>query len=164
MNCFNNFDYSSLYDYPNQMATPPADNIFNTQYIPYQGQNTKAMPATNPMSIVEPAEALRRGNLFTNLYQPYLAQEPFPVKVSNDREQMLNNVRELGFAAHELNLYLDDFPDDQNAIQLFNQYKQLSDQLTVDYERQYGPLTVNSDALDTYPWAWIQNPWPWDNR
>jgi len=134
-------------DNPSQVPTPK-NNIFpdktNTIYDPYEG--------------------FIRGNLFADIYKPYKKEEPFPLKANTPQEKMLNKVRELAFASHELNLYLDNFPNDRNAIQLFNQYRTLKDQVTNDYEKQYGPLTVNSEALNTYPWAWVKGPWPWERR
>ena len=62
-----------------------------------------------------------------------------------------------------LNLYLDLHPQDGNAIDLFNQYRMQKESLTNEYESKYGPITLSSNSLNTYPWAWDNMPWPWDN-
>ena len=33
-----------------------------------------------------------------------------------------------------------------------------------DYESKYGPITLDSDSLNSYPWSWNDMPWPWDNQ
>ena len=32
-----------------------------------------------------------------------------------------------------------------------------------EYENKYGPLVLDSNSLNTYPWAWDDKPWPWEN-
>ena len=51
----------------------------------------------------------------------------------------------------------------EEAINLFNQYRKEKESLIKEYEAKYGPITINSDSLDSYPWGWIDMPWPWDN-
>ena len=63
----------------------------------------------------------------------------------------------------DLNLYLDIYPDNKNAINLFNQYRMQKENLTNEYESTYGPITLSRNSLNTYPWAWDNMPWPWDN-
>ena len=36
--------------------------------------------------------------------------------------------------------------------------------LTKEYESKYGPITLDSDSLNSYPWSWNDMPWPWDNQ
>ena len=31
-----------------------------------------------------------------------------------------------------------------------------------EYQKQYGPLTIYSESLNDYPYAWINSPWPWE--
>ena len=63
-----------------------------------------------------------------------------------------------------MNLYLDLYPDDKNAIELFNKYRLQKQQYEKDYESMYGPLFLSSDARNTFPWAWDNSPWPWQNK
>ena len=52
---------------------------------------------------------------------------------------------------------------DNEKIKLYNHYKNEKEDLLKKYERMYGPITTNSDSLNTTPWAWDNMPWPWDN-
>lgn len=103
-----------------------------------------------------------RGNLFDELYHPYFDNEPFPLSPNNEREALLNKIREYNFALIDLNLYLDVFPDDQEKISLFNDYVNKNKTITREYEQRYGPLNLRSEALNSYPWSWIMPPWPWE--
>lgn len=78
------------------------------------------------------------------------------------REFMMRKIQELEFAAVELNLYLDNFPNHQKALMDYNMYTQQLIQLKKAYEMKYGPLTNFGTAPSQYPWAWINEPWPWE--
>ena len=69
-------------------------------------------------------------------------------------------IQEYCFSAHELNLYLDLYPNDTQALGLYNQYKEMADKYTKEYEKKYGPLCPDIDEKS--PWNWINSPWPWE--
>ena len=110
------------------------------------------------LEIVGPKEAFDRGNLFENYFWPY--KYVANVKADNERQSLMNKVQEYCFSAHELNLYLDLHPDDMQAIGLFNQYTEMADKYTKEYEMKYGPITVG--ITEKYPWQWMNSPWPWE--
>lgn len=112
----------------------------------------------NNIEIVSPIEAFNRGNLFENYFWPY--KYVANVKATGPRESLLLKIQIYCFAAHELNLYLDLYPDDIQAIGLFNQYKEEANKLTKEFESKYGPITV--DINNEMYWKWIDNPWPWE--
>lgn len=114
--------------------------------------------ANNINKLVPPIEAFNRGNLFDNLYWPY--KYVSNLKPKNERDELLQKIQAYGFAAHELNLYLDLYPDDAQAIGLYNQYSEISNNFLNEYEKKYGPITLNSE--EKYPWMWINSPWPWE--
>jgi len=110
-----------------------------------------------------PYEGFIRGNMFKNLYDPYRIDRPFQIQPMNEQAEMLTNLDSLGFAMIDLNLYLDVFPDDKNALNEYNQYRKQKEQLLKQYESKYGPIVLSSDALNVCPWAWDNKPWPWEN-
>ena len=61
-----------------------------------------------------------------------------------------------------LELHLDIYPNDKDIIELFSQYVRELDKIKQEYENKFGPLTSNSEANLRYPWAWDNNPWPWE--
>lgn len=66
------------------------------------------------------------------------------------------------FTAIELNLYLDTHPQDKRALELYNETIDRIYALMEEYERQYGPLTNFGLSPSSYPWQWIEEPWPWE--
>jgi spore coat protein JB len=61
----------------------------------------------------------------------------------------------------ELNLYLNTHPYDKDALMVRNayvkQYRDLKDQ----YDQCYGMTNSDYDQ-SSYPWQWIEEPWPWE--
>ena len=76
---------------------------------------------------------------------------------------MLTYIDSLCFACIDLGLYLDVFPNDHSAIDLFNQYRNQKNNLVNEYQNKFGPLFLNSDSLNSIPWAWNDRPWPWES-
>ena len=114
-------------------------------------------------SLLEIDEGFLRGNMFADLYEPYKNYRPKELKPKTEREALLYTIIKICFAINDLNLYLDIYPDDRKAINLFNQYRKQKEGLMEEYESKYGPIVLNSDSLNKYPWAWDDMPWPWDN-
>jgi len=138
---FKNFDYKNMF---NQIK-----NISNNNY--------------DSDSLYEPYNGFIRGNMFENLYDPYKVKEPFEIRPMNEQAELLTYIDSLKFAMIDLNLYLDVYPNDKKAIDLFNQYRNQKNQLTEQYESKFGPLLLSSNSLNNYPWAWDDRPWPWEN-
>ena len=93
---------------------------YNYQANMLPNMNNQNMGNTN---IYTPYEGFIRGNMFKNLYDPYKMDRPFEIQPMNEQAEMLTNIDSLGFAMVDLNLYLDVFPDDRNALDLFNKYR-----------------------------------------
>lgn len=119
------------------------NNINNNLYDPYQG--------------------FIRGNLFKNLYSPYKLNKPYEITPVNEQAKMLTNIDALSFAMDDLTLYLDIYPNTKEYIDLFNNYRVKKNELVKEYESKYGPLSLNSDSMNSYPWAWDKTRQPWEN-
>ena len=113
--------------------------------------------------LFDPYNAFIRGNLFKNLYDPYKNNEPYEIKPANEQAKLLTKINSLCFSLKDLNLYLDVYPNDDNMINLYNRYNNEKEKLVKDYENMYGPICLNSDALNSFPWSWDDTPWPWEN-
>lgn len=114
----------------------------------------------NP-ELVSPKEGLNRGNLFKKEYVPY-KNHYYKVVVNSKRDELLLKIQELAFATKDLNLYLDIFPKDLNALEYFKKYEKMLYELKKEYERNYGPLCAK-DVTSNVEFTWINNPWPWNN-
>ena len=138
----------------------PTQDYYNYVNNTYNQPSYNQMP--NNTNLYNPYNGFIRGNMFPELYNTYKVNQPFEIKAMNEQADLLTYIDALGFATIDLNLYLDNFPDDKNALDLFNQYKDMKEEYMKEYERKYGPLTLSSDSLNTLPWAWKQGPWPWE--
>ena len=78
-----------------------------------------------------------------------------------EREKLMRKLSAVDFAAHELQIYLDTHPDDSSAAQALSQYDSQALLFRQDYENRFGPLTPGSNGSR---WAWIADPWPWNNE
>lgn len=79
-----------------------------------------------------------------------------------NREQMdmLRELMEVSFVLIETALYLNTHPDDERALRLHNNTSAQYDQLEAMYQAKYGPL--RNTGMSRYPWAYINDPWPWE--
>lgn len=111
-------------------------------------------------SIVSPSEALNRGNLFDYYFWSY--KYVADIKPMNERDELMQKIQMYAFAAHELNLYLDIYPNDAQAIGLYNQYSEISNKYLKEYEKKFGNIILNSN--ESSPWPWINSPWPWERQ
>ena len=114
--------------------------------------------------IYDPYNGFIRGNMFPELYNSYKLNKPLEITPMNEQAELLTYVDALTFAMIDLNLYLDVYPNDREALELFNQYRMQTDEYTKKYESKYGPLELTSNSLNTFPWAWDNAPWPWEKK
>ena len=103
-----------------------------------------------------------RGNMFSNLYNQYRDYQPMMINPETEKEQYLLDLNQVQFAMHDINLYLDNYPNDSMMIKEFNKNRELYLQLLEEYENRFGPINVSSNSLNTSPWMWNKEPWPWE--
>lgn len=77
-----------------------------------------------------------------------------------NKDKLLARVSALGFAMQEYRLFCDTHPDNAKALELLNSYKKKYQLAKEEYEKQFGPLTLNGYNSD----EWLQDPWPWENN
>lgn len=155
----NNFyDYNNYISYTN--GYPVNDN-------PYMQNNfndrQNMMESKDENNIYTPYEGFIRGNMFTNLYDPYKTNRPYEIRPMNRQAEMLTNIDALTFAMIDINLYLDVHPKNKKLIKEFNKIQKQKHELLMEYEREFGPLLVTNSGNDNY-WSWVENPWPWESR
>lgn len=75
--------------------------------------------------------------------------------------KQLEEIQTADFVVHELVLYLDTHPTDQQALTQYNQFSQYSKQLKRAFEAQFGPLQQGSPNRSSSTWTWNNSPWPW---
>ena len=136
-------------------------NFFNDALFRNMNMNNNM---GNSMTLFNVTDAYNNGNLYSNLYSQYKNYKPTILKANNEREQLLLELSRVAFVAHELNLYLDLYPNDESMLALFNDYRQEANSILEQYEGKYGPLNVSSDNMEKSPFAWENTSWPWEDR
>ena len=137
------------------------NNTFNTINPMNIGMNMD-MGSKNNNDFADPKEAFLRGNLFNDLYDPYKNYKYGMLNPTNKKEEMLYNLLMYKFVLKELNLYLDNYPNDSESLMLYNKYLSEEKKLCDQYEKMYGPLTTDSLNIGTNSWKWVKSPWPWE--
>ena len=77
----------------------------------------------NKNNIFDPYNGFIRGNLFPELYNSYKIKTPYEITPMNEQAELLTYVDAYTFAMTDLNLYLDVYPDDRDALQMFNELR-----------------------------------------
>lgn len=76
---------------------------------------------------------------------------------------LMKKLQSYGFAAYDMLLYLDTHPKDKKAFEMFKELVEKTNELKMEYENKYGPLTPYSAArFDTF--TWLEGPWPWQKE
>ncbi|GMQ58144.1 spore coat protein CotJB [Vallitalea sediminicola] len=79
-------------------------------------------------------------------------------------KKLMREIQQLGFAALDLNLYLDTHPDCKKAISDYNVIQRQYENKRRMYELNVGPLVNFGMSPSKYPWEWLDGPWPWENE
>ena len=132
---------------------------FNNNFM-----NSVNMPGNFIMNnnLADPQVALDRGNLFNNLYAPYRNYKYRELRASNRREELLLNILKHNFSLIELALYLDLNPVDRNAIETYKKLLDMKKKLVDEYEKNYGPMTLDGLNIGDNDWHYLNSPWSWE--
>ena len=79
----------------------------------------------------------------------------------SERERLMRRIAAIDFAMVELHLFLDSHPNNEEVANKLDSYRTKSNELRKQYEEKFGPISPSNK--DGNQWAWISNPWPWDN-
>lgn len=79
-----------------------------------------------------------------------------------EREILMRKLATADFAATDLELFLDTHPNNGEILEKADEYREKAEQLRKEYEKNFGPLTSNTD--NARKWQWIKAPWPWENK
>ena len=116
-------------------------------YVPFQLENPPKY---------EPRKGLIRGTLFPGLDLPFMGM------VNNKEKPVtpLTELQTLAFVIQELALYLDTHRDDQEALELYQNYQKIYHKGMMAYSKECRPL--NHGTPTEGPYRWLEDPWPWE--
>ena len=125
----------------------PAMAPLANPYVPFQLEDPPKY---------EPRMALVRGTLYPGLDLLFMGMVNTEEKPITPRTEL----QVLGFALHELALYLDTHRNDKDALEIYTKYQCMYKEAKEAYEKKYGPLTHMSGCTNAY--RWLDDPWPWE--
>ena len=126
----------------------PAMAPLANPYVPFQMEDPPKY---------EPRMALIRGTLYPGLDLPFMGMVNTVEKPVTPRTEL----QVLGFALHELALYLDTHREDREALELYRQYQRIYHDGMMAYGEKHGPLS-HSMPTDEDCYGWLSDPWPWE--
>ena len=129
----------------------PACAPLANPYVPFQAQNPERYST---------GRALMKGTLFPGLDLPYRGAGSVEPRGA-EAMQRLQELQAVNFAITELGLYLDTHADDEEAVQLFNQYVEQYEMLRQQAADSGIALTQLESAAGSC-YTWLDDPWPWD--
>lgn len=132
------------------------DNLNTMNNIPKVNYNNYNTNYNNTNNLLNPSEAYKLGNSFKNEYVGYKNYKVKMPIIQSEQDEMLYNLGQYAFIAHDLNLYLDINPDDKIYLNKFLEYKNKAEELKKQYERKYGLLCV-SDQTNTNHFNWVDD-------
>ena len=76
-------------------------------------------------------------------------------------KQAIEVLRALDFSIQETVLYLDAYPECEQALAYYHKLMEERAEAMEAYEKQCGPLSIYGNKnRDT--WEWTKGPWPWE--
>lgn len=81
-----------------------------------------------------------------------------------NRNDMIRQIQQLNFAMIELGLFLNNQPECQNALAMFDRLRLMYINMRNEYENLYGPLTYDGVNAERDGWSWMKGPWPWEGE
>ncbi len=79
----------------------------------------------------------------------------------SEQTRMLKDISVISFTLVELTLYLDTHPFDKQAMEYFNHYARIENQLKQEFAAKYYPLNATY-SMDNKEWSWVLAPMPWE--
>ena len=80
--------------------------------------------------------------------------------VTQDKEALMRQIMEAGFAMDDVILFLDTHPENQDALRYYKAVRDMRDQSMAAYENQFGPLRYTD--VTSSSWDWVTEKWPWE--
>ena len=126
----------------------PASAPLANPYVPFQRQNPPRYEAR---------KGFIRGTMYPGLDLPFMGMvnnREFPVTP-------MSELQVLGFALHDLALYLDTHRDDKEALEVYRTYQKIYHDAMMQFNDQQTSIN-HSIPNNTESYDWLNDPWPWE--
>mgnify|MGYP004707240051 CR=1 FL=1 len=98
-------------------------------------------------------EGFLKGNMFVKEYKPYKNYQIKSLKTTSEQDGLLKKLMAYNFAFNDLNLYLDIYPEDKEALELFKKYVE---DKGYDYYSICAPIMEGTKELMNAVWNKLQ--------
>lgn len=115
-------------------------------------------------NILNPDEAIKAGTVFKTLYQPYKNYRITDFSNLTEKEKMMLEIYKYGLIVHDLSLYLDVYPRDEEAVSLRKKYMDLYEVAMKKYEEVYPPFSLGAAKMNKTPYPWSTSVFPWGDE
>ena len=88
-----------------------------------------------------------------------MAKRNYGNDMDDPQKSMLKKLTEYKFAIIDLSLFLNTHPNDSRCLHLHNEYLKKYEDLSDNYEKTYGPLSINCPFNKS---KWLELEWPWE--
>ena len=126
----------------------PASAPLANPYVPFQRQNPPRYEAR---------KGFIRGTMYPGLDLPFMGMvnnREFPVTP-------MSELQVLGFALHDLALYLDTHRDDKEALEVYRTYQKIYHDAMMQFNDQQTSIN-HSIPNNNESYDWLNDPWPWE--
>ncbi len=126
----------------------PAMAPLANPYVPFQMERPPKYDARKGMV---------RGTLFPGLDLPFMGmvnKNELPVTPKTE-------LQVLAFAINELALYLDTHRNDQEALELYQNYQEMYHKCMMEYTKMRRPKNHFTPTRGN-SYQWLDDPWPWE--
>ena len=86
------------------------------------------------------------------------------INPKDEKEYLMLMIQIYGLASHDLNLFLDLNPNNNEYVKLRAEYEKLYQQFYKQFEEKFGALDTKSKKLFDSPWKWDFGNWPWEEK
>lgn len=118
----------------------------------------------NTMALYSPNEAIMVGTIFKTLDIPYKDYRMTPFLNENEKEKLMFEIQKFGLFNHDLSLYLDVYPNDENALKVREEYLDKYETLLAEYNMKYSPISLSADKSNSLPFPWSTSVFPWGDE
>lgn len=84
--------------------------------------------------------------------------------MAKSKSELMLLLQQYGFYAVEINLYLDNFPENRKALRDYQKVTEIYQNLKKEYEMQYGTLANFAYGEVCGDWNYVNDPWPWEGK
>ncbi len=126
--------------------------------------NSNSYEKNENTNLFDSSEAIKVGTIFKTLYKPYKGYTKVTLKGLNERQKLMLKIQEYKLACHDLSLYLDIYPNDEQAIMVREKYHKKLKETEEIYNKKYSPFSLNAMEINENPFPWSSKPFPWGDK